>query len=226
MRGVEIQFRYAFVACDKGVLSADITPEPDGSFPKDPQLASVVPLRDARSLYVAKTYAYVAAGRDGLVIIDIKNPEKMKQVQRFTADGRIRDAYDVQLGITNASLFAYVADGRNGLRVIQLTAPERNPQLFGWSPKPDPVLIATGRTKGRALSLSRGLDRDRAVDEAGNQLAVFNRLGARPFTFAEMKKIYRLADGRVFKVPELKTSEDVKEHYGEPKRNPNPSRGR
>ena len=30
--------------------------------------------------------------------------------------------------------------------------------------------------------LSKGLDRDRAVDETGGQIAVFGRLGSRPFT--------------------------------------------
>ncbi|MHC4409089.1 MAG: LVIVD repeat-containing protein, partial [Planctomycetota bacterium] len=216
VRGVEVQFRWIFIACDHGLISADVTPEPDGSFKKDAKLGSKIPLRDARGVYVAKTYAYVAAGRDGIVIVDITKPDAMKKVQRFTADGRIRDANDIQLGITNASLFAYVADGRNGLRVVQLTAPERNPTLFGWSPKPDPQLIATARTQGSALSLSRGLDRDRAVDEAGNQLAVFNRLGARPFTFAEMQRFYRLPGGSVFTVPEIRNADDVRRHYGEP----------
>jgi hypothetical protein len=51
-------------------------------------------------------------------------------------------------------------------------------------------LIATFKTKGPALALSKGLDRDRAVDESGNQLAVFGRRGARPFNLEEMRKLY------------------------------------
>jgi hypothetical protein len=43
------------------------------------------------------------------------------------------------------------------------------------------------------------LDRDRAVDESGNQLAVFDRLGARPFTLQEMQKLY-LRDSKVYTV--------------------------
>jgi hypothetical protein len=82
--------------------------------------------------------------------------------------------------------------------VLQLTTPGRDAQVLGFSPPPDPRLIATFRTDSRALSVSRGLDRDRAVDEAGNQLAVFNRIGARPFTFEEMRRFYRLRDGRLF----------------------------
>jgi hypothetical protein len=49
------------------------------------------------------------------------------------------------------------------------------------------------------LRISEGIDRDRAVDESGNQLAVFGRRGARPFTKAEMERLY-LRDGRLFTV--------------------------
>ena len=51
-------------------------------------------------------------------------------------------------------------------------------------------------TSGVALSLSKGLDRDRAVDETGNQIAVFGRLGSRPFTLEEMQRLYLGDDGR------------------------------
>ena len=47
--------------------------------------------------------------------------------------------------------------------------------------------------------MSKGLDRDRAVDESGNQIAVFGRRGARPFTLEEMRRLY-LRDGKVWTV--------------------------
>ena len=47
--------------------------------------------------------------------------------------------------------------------------------------------------------MSKGIDRDRAVDESGNQLAVFGRRGARPFNRQEMERMY-LHDGEVFTV--------------------------
>jgi hypothetical protein len=200
VRGVQVQFRYAFVACEAGLVALDVTPEPDGSFPAAPRAVSAVPLPDARQVYVARTYAYVAAGRQGLAIVDVTRPEAMRLVRLFDARGAIDDCNDVKVGITNTSLFAYLADGRNGLRVLQLTAPGRDAGAHGFSPPPDPLVIATFRTRGRALSVSRGLDRDRAVDESGNQLAVFNRLGARPLTFEEMRRLYRLPDGRLFLV--------------------------
>jgi hypothetical protein len=96
--------------------------------------------------------------------------------------------------MTNASMFAYVADGKNGLKVLQLTSPEYTPTFLGFSPKPEPRLVAHHETHGPAIALSKGLDRDRAVDESGNQLSVFNRKGARPFTLEEMQRLYLGAD--------------------------------
>jgi hypothetical protein len=92
--------------------------------------------------------------------------------------------------MTDASVFAYLADGRNGLRVLQLISPDDTPGYEGFSPRPTPKLIANYHTRGPALAIPKGLDRDRAVDEAGNQLSVFGRRGARPLTLPEMQKLY------------------------------------
>jgi hypothetical protein len=92
--------------------------------------------------------------------------------------------------MTNASMFAYVADGKNGLKVLQLTSPDDVPTYLGFSPRPAPRLIAWYPTHGPAVALSKGLDRDRAVDESGNQLSVFGRRGARPFTLEEQQMLY------------------------------------
>ena len=95
----------------------------------------------------------------------------------------------MKLGITYTSEFAYLADGKNGLRVVQLTSPE-TPGNDGFSPRPTPTLIATCRLPkgGEALAISKGLDRDRAVDESGNQIAVFGRVGARPMNLQEQQR--------------------------------------
>jgi len=117
-----------------------------------------------------------------------------------TFDGQMNDAEDVIVASTNASLFAYVADGRNGLKVIQLTSPDSQRNFYGFSPEPRPELIAWARTRSPALALSKGLDRDRAVDETGHQIAVTGRLGSRPFTRPEMERMFRGRDGAVFRV--------------------------
>jgi len=120
----------------------------------------------------------------------------MLGINKFDADGKLNDVRQVKVAMTNASLFEYVADGRNGLRILQLTSPETMPEYAGFSPRPKPVLIATFRTKGEALAISKPLDRDRAVDEGGNQISVFGRRGARPFNFDEMMRMLRTDDGK------------------------------
>ncbi len=117
----------------------------------------------------------------------------------FTADGQLNDVNDVKIGAVDASIFAYVADGRNGLRILQVISPEDSTNPTDSARVPRPKLIATYRTAGPALAISRGIDRDRAVDESGNQLAVFGRRGARPLNRAEAEKLY-LRDGKVYTV--------------------------
>ena len=118
----------------------------------------------------------------------------------MTFGGQLNDAQDVMVGTTNASLFAYVADGRNGLKVIQLTSPGTQPNFYGFSPAPKPELIAWARTPSPAMSISKGLDRDRGVDETGGQIAVFGRVGSRPFTRPEMEALFLNRKGFPFKV--------------------------
>ena len=188
-----IQFRYAFVCTKKGLEVVDITDV------ASPRVAALVPIGEANDVYLARTYAYVAAGGQGLAIVDIEKAEHPGVPRFFTAGGAINDAHVVKVGMTNASLFAYVADGKNGLRVLQLMSPDRSADLWGFSPKPEAELIATFKTKGPALALSKGLDRDRAVDESGNQVAVFGRRGSRPFNLEEMRKLY-IRDGKLYTV--------------------------
>jgi hypothetical protein len=194
-RASALQFRYLFVTDKSGLRVIDVT------LPAKPALLpGRVALADARKVYLARTHAYVAAGRQGLAIIDIEKPAEPKVYQMFDADGQLNDARDVIVGSTNASLFGYVADGANGLKVLQLTAPDTQPRFYGFSPEPKPQLIAWSRTRTPALALSKGLDRDRAVDETGGQIAVFGRIGSRPFNAAEMAKLYLRPDSQVWTV--------------------------
>jgi len=192
-RNVAIQFRYAFICDSEGIKIADITD------PAHPEVKAAVPVAEANDIYVARTYAYIAAGKQGLAIVDVERPEHPGAPRFYNAEGALNDARAVKVGMTNASLFAYVADGRNGLRVLQLTSPVKTPGMWGFSPEIQPELIATYKTKGPALALSKGLDRDRAVDESGNQVAVFGRRGARPFNLEEMQKLY-LRHGKLYTV--------------------------
>jgi hypothetical protein len=186
-RCVAMQFQYAFVTDDDGVKVLDIA-NPEHPIPVR---SGVIPLRNANRLYLARTYAYVANGPDGLAIINIENPERPYLDRLFNADGALNDTRAVQIGSVNGSQFALVADGRNGLRVLQLISPDTVPGAQGFSPRPNPKLIATYPTKGEAICVSRGLERDRVVDETGGQTVVFGRRGSRPFHLSEMQRFLR-----------------------------------
>ena len=155
----------------------------------------VVRIANANNLYLCRSYAFVAAGPQGLAIVDIEKPTEPKPFPwlpglYFNADGKISDTHDVKIGMTNNSLFAYIADGKNGMHVVQLMSFDDTPGIYGFSPRLSPKLVATKKTGGPALAISEGIDRDRAVDESGNQLAVFGRRGARPFNLAEIRKLF------------------------------------
>lgn len=201
-QGVQVQFRYAFVTDAEGLKTIEVTD------PAAPRAVSgaLAPIEGAGRVYVSRTRAFVAAGQRGMVIVDITNPEAPAIEREFNAGGAMDDVRDVKVGMTNASLFAYVADGKNGLRVVRLMGPESTAQFRGFSPPLEPALIATYHTHGEALAISEGLDRDRAVDESGNQVAVFGRLGARPLTLEEMRRMY-VKDGEVWKVSDSPTTE-------------------
>jgi hypothetical protein len=202
-RASALQFRYLFVTDKTGLRVIDVTQ------PEKPDLMNAtVPLADARKVYLARTFAYVAAGAEGLAIVDIEKPNAPKIYQKFTADGQLNDAQDVIVGSTNASLFAYVADGKNGLKVLQLTSPEIQPKFYGFSPDPKPHLIAWRKTESPALALSKGLDRDRGVDETGGQIAIFGRIGSRPFNRSEMEKLFLRKDGSVWTVSDKAEAKD------------------
>jgi hypothetical protein len=139
-----------------------------------------------------------------LVVVDVERPEHPRVDQTYNAEGKINDLNDTKIGMTDASVFAYLADGKNGLRVLELISPNDSPTYQGFSPRPSPKLIATFATRGPALAIPKGLDRDRAVDESGNQLAVFGRRGARPFTLDEARRLYIRA-GQVYTVSDKPT---------------------
>jgi hypothetical protein len=190
-RATALQFRYLFVTDADGLRVVDVT-DPLAPVVLD---GSLVPMSDAHRIYVARTYAYVAAGEQGLAIVDVWQPPSPKLVEFFDAGGEIEDARDVVVASTNASLFAYLADGVGGLKVLQLTSPDSQPNFYGFSPAPRPELIASYATKSPALAVSKGLDRDRGVDETGGQIAVFGRKGSRPLNLEEMRELYLDEDG-------------------------------
>ena len=192
---VQVQFRFAFVTDSEGLKVLEVTKPAD----IEPVPGASVAIPGARDVYVARTYAYVSAGSEGLVIVDVKNPTEPQLHLQYTSDGRINDLYQTRVAMTNDTLFAYLADGVNGLAVLKLVAPnDGGRSAYGFSPSPVPELIATWPTRAPAIALSEGLDRDRAVDESGNQVTVFGRIGGRPMNLEEMQRLY-IQDGQVYR---------------------------
>ncbi len=195
---VRVQFRYAFVTDASGLQVLDVT---------DPLAPALVPgaqiaLADARDVYVARTFAYVSAGAEGLVIVDVERPEAPRIETVYNADGAIADLCATRVATTNDSVYAYLADGDNGMHVLQLITPhDGGRSAFGYSPRPRPKRIATYPASGRVVALSEGLTRDRAVDESGNQMAIFGRIGGRPLNLEERKRLYTGTDGSLYTLP-------------------------
>ena len=193
--GVAVQFRYAFVTDKDGLKVVDLTHLDQ---PRIVERAKV-PLGDARNVYLSRTYAYVSAGKEGIAIVDIERPEQPRLEQMFNAGGELKDTRDIKVEMVSSSQFTFVADGEAGFKVVQLFSPVDNNNFCGFSPRPTPKLIAQYKTKGPALIVSEGTDRDRAVDESGNQLSVFGRRGARPFNLQEMQRMY-MRSGELYTV--------------------------
>jgi len=200
---VAVQFRYAFVTDADGLKVVDVT-----SPAKAAPVGETYAIADARNVYVARDYAYVAAGRQGVVFVDVNTPTALKAVvdpqtgqtlAPFTADGRLQDVNMVRIGMVNDSVYALVADGRTGLHVLQVVTPmDVGRSAYGFSPSPRPTWISNYPAEG-ARAIARGLDRDRAADESGNQVSVFGRIGGRPFNLEEQRRFY-VKDGEVWKV--------------------------
>ena len=127
-RASALQFRYLWVTDAEGLKLFDVT-HLDRPVPVP---AATVPLADARRIYLARTYAYVAAKARGAGRSSTSPIPSVRGVCRSSSPsaGAMNDVEDVVVASTNASLFAYVADGRNGMKVIQLTSPGEPAQFL------------------------------------------------------------------------------------------------
>lgn len=209
---LEVQLNYAFVCDAEGLKSIDLSslwlrkqaPSEPLTLPLVGSFVDKDQLPEAKGIYVSRSYAYVAAGKAGVVAIDLERPRQPKFVWAYDAQGRLH-GNDVKVAFTNASMYGYVASGggtgQNGLFVLQLTGyttaqdPYATSRAQGSNPRPQPIVIAHYPTGAPSLAISEGIDRDRAVDEAGHQTSVFGRIGSRPFTGEEMRRVLYFSEG-------------------------------
>jgi hypothetical protein len=85
------------------------------------------------------------------------------------------------------------------MKIVKLIDTD-TPGYMGFAPTPQPELVATYQGAGETVAVSRGMIRDRYVDESGDQIAVTNRMGSRPFNSEELRRILFMPDGQVLKV--------------------------
>ena len=139
-------------------------------------------------------------GKPRTLVVD--PPQTNPRFEEFRIEKQLAGVFDrVGAGQTigevrTGCIHGRITDGDGGLKVLQLTSPDSQPKFYGFSPEPKPELIASYPTGSPALSISRGLERDRGVDETGGQVAVFGRLGSRPLNLEEMRRLFTDKDGK------------------------------
>lgn len=87
---------------------------------------------DILDVQVQGKYGYITNGEDGLIIIDISNPQEPELVSRCDTPGHA-------IGVKIKDNYAYVADGQKGLIIIDITNPG-SPTIAGKYDTPDYAL--------------------------------------------------------------------------------------
>src|SRR5262249_22928097 len=135
-RRIALQFRYGFVIDDEGLKVIDVT---DITRPRLVTNARV-PIADPRDIYVSRTYAYVAAGHEGLVIVDVERPRAPVKAHS-THRGRARRPPRRQSGhdhLMPLRLRRRRASRAQGLPTHQRRRSRRYTDLHGFQPPPAP----------------------------------------------------------------------------------------
>lgn len=112
---------------------------------------------DVRAFAVSNGYAYLAAGYDGLVVIDVRDPSQPAEIGRFDTRG-------LAGGVALFGGLVLVADGYHGLRVIDIESPTEPFEVGfiaveGWSNdvtvRGEYALVAAGTEGLVIVDLSR-----------------------------------------------------------------------
>ena len=164
------------------------------------------------ALYVARTYAYVAAGSGGPrdrrrraagSADALHEVHRRRQAQRRARRDRRRPP------TRRCSPTSPTA--RTASRCCSSRRPTSSPSSTASRPSPSPQLIAWRNTATPAhRAVARASTATARVDETGDQIAVFGRIGSRPFTWDEMKRFYLKPDGSVYTVTDDVRMQDFK----------------
>lgn len=108
----------------------------DISIPATPKEIKKYQTQFAVGVYADDNYAYVADGPGGLLVLDVVNPEKIRQVAKIDLPGHANDV--VKIGN-----YAYIAIDDAGIRAIDVTNPTK------------PLFDARFDTPGQAFKVSK-----------------------------------------------------------------------
>ncbi len=112
----------------------------DLSGPEEPTLVDHFPLERATDVHIADQLIYVAADQQGMVILELMDQEKLREVGRSVPPWPLSEFASAQ-ELVAAGGFVYLANGRSGLSVIDVQDPAR------------PKLVSTLKLPGYALGL-------------------------------------------------------------------------
>ena len=111
MKDVAIKGEFAYCIMDYGMTILDIRN------PSSPDLVSSVklPSGEVWAIEVSGDYAYIAAGANGIQVVNISNPKQPLLENSLDTQG-----YSIDIKIEKG--LAFIADGYNGLQIIDLHA--------------------------------------------------------------------------------------------------------
>ncbi len=115
------------------------------SNPYYPAVSDISDVGTGFGLFIKDNYAYVAAGKEGLHIYDIKDPSSVRIVGKCETPGT---AWDVWLSGSHA----FIADNENGLAAVDVSSPA-SPKYLGrtvWAGKS--YLFSMGPEPGKYLT--------------------------------------------------------------------------
>lgn len=106
-QALAVSHNHAFVCTDYDLYAVSV------SKPETPRIVAQYELGQCLGLAAAGNSLYVAAGSDGLAVIDISNPAMLHEQGRYDSPG-----YASGVAVSNQHVF--LADGESGLRIVNV----------------------------------------------------------------------------------------------------------
>jgi hypothetical protein len=105
---------------------------------------------EPRDLAAQGNYAYLAAGKAGLHVIDVSDPNKPQRVGGYPTEGDVR-------GVVVANDYAFVAAGANGLQVINVSSPASPTRVGGYDTSGEANRVVVSGSSAYVADGSSGL---------------------------------------------------------------------